>query len=160
MKTKEIILLILIFAWMGVIFLFSNQTSDISEEKSDKVSEVLINIGQKITKKEIKPNRKKELIKSMRFYVRKTAHFTIYLILGLLIYDVCLLFNIKRSFIFSIVFCFIYACSDEFHQLFISGRTGQMRDVIIDFLGAVFGCFIFYLIIYKKKNTHKHKTML
>jgi len=28
-----------------------------------------------------------------------------------------------------------YACSDEFHQLFVPGREGKISDVMIDFVG-------------------------
>ena len=37
----------------------------------------------------------------------------------------------------SLVLTFIYACTDEVHQLFIDGRAGRCTDVIIDMAGAV-----------------------
>lgn len=49
----------------------------------------------------------------------------------------------------SIFFCFIYAITDEFHQTFITGRTGQFSDVIIDTIGASIGSIV-YSIVYKK----------
>lgn len=30
----------------------------------------------------------------------------------------------------------LYACTDEYHQLFVPGRSGQLRDVMIDAVGA------------------------
>jgi VanZ family protein len=36
--------------------------------------------------------------------------------------------------------------SDEFHQLFIVGRSGQIKDVFIDTFGAIFVVFIIYLV--------------
>ena len=36
----------------------------------------------------------------------------------------------------------LYACTDEFHQLFVPGRTGQIFDVFVDTLGATFGCLL------------------
>ena len=30
-----------------------------------------------------------------------------------------------------------YACSDEFHQLFIPGRAGLVSDVLVDSIGAM-----------------------
>ena len=54
--------------------------------------------------------------------------------------------------------CLLYAASDEIHQLFVPGRSGEVRDVMIDFSGAVLGIalsmLVFLLIcrIKKKRN--------
>ena len=47
--------------------------------------------------------------------------------------------------------CVIYACSDEIHQLFIFGRSCELRDVLIDFIGSLLGVMIAYK-FYKRKN--------
>ena len=47
----------------------------------------------------------------------------------------------------------IYACSDEFHQLFIAGRAGQIQDVMIDSIGILIGFLI--IMIYQKKSVVK-----
>ena len=36
-------------------------------------------------------------------------------------------------------FCFLYACSDEYHQTFVPGRAGAMIDVAVDMAGVLFG---------------------
>ena len=41
----------------------------------------------------------------------------------------------------------LYACTDEFHQLFVPGRTGQIFDVFVDTLGATFGCLLVFGIL-------------
>lgn len=46
-------------------------------------------------------------------------------------------------------FLFYIMLFDEFHQTFITGRTGQFSDVIIDTIGASVGSII-YSIVYKK----------
>ncbi|MHB9145027.1 MAG: VanZ family protein [Symbiobacteriia bacterium] len=35
-------------------------------------------------------------------------------------------------------FATLYAASDEFHQLFAPGRTGELRDVLLDSVAALF----------------------
>ena len=35
--------------------------------------------------------------------------------------------------------CFVYACSDEWHQTFVPGRAGQFRDVLLDTAGSLTG---------------------
>ncbi len=54
---------------------------------------------------------------------------------------------IKYTLFMSILFSFLYACTDEIHQIFVPGRSAQFRDVLIDTLGASFGATITYLTI-------------
>lgn len=42
----------------------------------------------------------------------------------------------------------LYACTDEFHQKFVPGRTCSIKDVIIDSLGIITGSLIFILLKY------------
>ena len=60
-------------------------------------------------------------------------------------------FDLKLCMI-GILLCFIYSCSDEIHQLFISERTGKPLDVIIDTLGSSASIFLYYYFKVKKKE--------
>ena len=66
---------------------------------------------------------------------------------------------IKHPLTTSILLSFLYACTDELHQIFVPGRSAQFRDVLIDTLGASFGATITYLIIklFTKIKTRPHK---
>ena len=55
--------------------------------------------------------------------------------------------------ILSILICTLYSISDEFHQLFISGRSGKITDCIYDIFGSTIGISIVYLI--NRKNITK-----
>ena len=55
--------------------------------------------------------------------------------------------SIKYPLTMSILFSFLYACTDEIHQIFVPGRSAQFRDILIDTFGASFGAIITYLII-------------
>lgn len=63
--------------------------------------------------------------------------------------------NILKYVFIALLLAFLYACSDEYHQTFVVGRTGQFKDVLIDFSGAFIGVLIVSLIakfnIFKKK---------
>ena len=37
----------------------------------------------------------------------------------------------------------LYALSDEFHQVFVPGRSGSLWDAGIDFVGSVLGTFLY-----------------
>ena len=151
---KKIIKLILIILCMILIFNFSSDNADTSTKKSDSVivrtCEVLV--GRKLTNKE-----KKKYIEKFVFIVRKGAHFSIYLILGLLIMsyfkEIYLVSN-KGLFI-AVIICFLYACSDEIHQLFVPGRSGEIRDVLIDTTGGLVGSYIYYFIFTIRRRLHE-----
>ena len=51
-----------------------------------------------------------------------------------------------------LLICYIYACSDEVHQLFVPGRSGKIIDTFVDLVGSSIGVFSYYLIRKKCKN--------
>src|SRR5699024_1438351 len=71
--------------------------------------------------------------------IRTSIHFFVYTILRVLVY---LAYHGRRAVLFTLNVCLIYAITDEFHQLFIPVRSGEIRDVLIDFSGAVFGIIL------------------
>ena len=82
--------------------------------------------------------------------VRKTAHFSIYAMLGIWTINFALTFeklSTKRKIIYTILFCLFYATTDEIHQIFIEGRSSEIRDILIDTLGALTGTIIMLGII-------------
>jgi len=81
MEQRRIFFLIVALIVMLVIFSFSAQPSDVSKETSGRIEKV---VGAWVEKAEfIQPEKKKEIQENMTFIVRKTAHFTIYTILGI-----------------------------------------------------------------------------
>ncbi|KYH28279.1 MULTISPECIES: VanZ family protein [Clostridium] len=131
---------ILVIGWMVVIFLFSNDPADISNEKSDFIINLVNILGIDLNS---------TLGELANFIVRKIAHFTEYFILYLLVFNALRNdFYLRKALIISLIITFIYACSDEIHQIFIPGREGMFRDVLIDTLGGVFALVIISL--YKK----------
>lgn len=152
---KKIFLWILVLSWMGLIFYFSSRNS----EESTNQSRAIINKTNIIEKyeKDKTPEEKEQILSSVDAKFRKVAHASVFLVLGVL---VCFLvkeytLDIKKILIISAIICFLYACSDEVHQLYVVGRSGQVSDVIIDNIGALVGYIIFYLSgkkIWKKSN--------
>jgi len=51
-----------------------------------------------------------------------------------------------RGIIAALLICVLYAASDEIHQLFIAGRSGEVRDVLIDSAGASIGIGIWMVV--------------
>ena len=102
---------------------------------------------------------KKDVISNLQFVVRKSAHFIGYMILGILVFIfICQFEDINKKFIISWIICIIYAASDEIHQLFVPGRSGQVRDVLIDSAGSFLGIFLMTIcrkLLYSFKNRLK-----
>ncbi|MFL0164054.1 VanZ family protein [Candidatus Clostridium helianthi] len=130
MKNKrKIIYWFLLIVWMIGIFIMSNQPAQISDSQSEGVINILSAIGI---------NMNGIFGQFTNFIVRKCAHFLEYMVLSLLAFNVFrLYFNIRRVIFLTVVFVFFYACSDEIHQLFVLGREGAFRDVIIDTVGGI-----------------------
>lgn len=83
------------------------------------------------------------------FIVRKTAHFTEYAVLGILAAQA---FDPRhavsaRTIGIAAVFCVLVPSIDETIQLFVSGRTGQVTDVLLDCCGAATGILVRSLVV-------------
>lgn len=48
----------------------------------------------------------------------------------------------KSALLFAFLFAAFYGLTDEFHQLFVPGRTASFIDIAADSLGAFFGALI------------------
>ena len=149
---KKIIKIILVLLCMFTIFSFSSDNGGESTNKSDRT---IVKIYQFITNKKLNNSEKQYVIDKYVTPVRKGAHFTIYLILGILVISLIKEYRMIdiKSLIIAIIFCFLYACSDEIHQLFVVGRSGEVLDVVIDSIGSFIGIFIYY----KLKGVKKYE---
>lgn len=87
----------------------------------------------------------------LHYPVRKVAHMSEYALLGILLAYPLELHSDKRKLVFLLALgiCMLYAASDEWHQVFVPGRDGNLGDVCIDSLGASIGIFL-ELYIHKK----------
>lgn len=140
-KSKLIIFLswLAVFLWMIIIFNFSSQVG----EQSDGLSRGLVNIVVAVIGK-VAPGLDFDL-NIFDFLIRKTAHFTVYLVLCVLTVNALLKSGLQRAVtpIAALGISILFAGSDEVHQLFIPGRSGQVRDIIIDGAGAAIGCGLY-----------------
>lgn len=144
---KRIIYFILIIIWMITVFCFSNQNGAESQDTSDTITDKVVQTVYKSDNIE----KKQEIKGVVNFIVRKLAHFTIYFIGGILIFGFLNTFSIKMKYIIilTIMFGFLYAISDEIHQLFISDRSARIMDVLIDTCGVALATISRYLVCRK-----------
>ena len=136
---------------MIVIFSFSSADANKSTGTSDKVITTMIEIKDKITNNETPNNEKEIIVKNSSFYIRKIAHITEYLILGFLMFNLLKQYSVTNIY-YAIGLSILYSCTDEFHQLFISGRSGSIRDILIDSIGILIGTYLYKLLFIKNKE--------
>ncbi len=145
--------LILVLIWMAVIFGFSHQAN-----------------SNEMTKSVLGP---------LNILVRKCAHMTEYAVLFLLslnlsqqiartnfgktrvIYGFFLsglrltkpkrMADLLSAFAAPFMIAFLYACTDEWHQSFVPGRSAAFSDVVVDSTGILFAaCVVAFLAISRK----------
>lgn len=136
--------LLLIVLWMGLIFSFSMDTA---VESSSKSETIIIQVSKIVLGDKLTDEMQEEILEKMETPVRKSAHFILYLILEIFV----LWFFIEfypltwREYLMATLIVFIYACSDEFHQLFVLDRSGEVLDAFLDTFGGSVGAFLYYL---------------
>ena len=114
----------LTFAWMGVIFVLS--TNYFSSERTT----ALLNT---------------------HLPLRALAHLIVYFVLGFLASRaVKLNFNWKYKLLITLLFCIVYAFTDELHQHFETERRFRFIDILTDSAGAFAG------ILFEKFNKPLH----
>lgn len=154
-KYKKIIFGILVFIWMLTVFMFSNEVADTSTQTSGNTIKAIINIFPNM--RNLDENEKQEIISNLQPIVRKLAHFSIYTLGGILIYNFINTYDIenKRKMIYSFIIGGVYAITDELHQLFIPGRSCELRDVCIDSSGVLLGILIMIFFVKIKLKLDK-----
>lgn len=115
--------------WTLMIFTRSMQPAPASNQESEAVLELL----QRIFPVEL-----------TMYQIRKAAHFLEFAVLGVLAQlmfgGVCRTW--KGSILFAVVAGLVIALCDETIQLFVLGRTGQVKDIWLDLSGAISGVLI------------------
>ena len=152
---KKLILWMLVISCMGTIFFFSSQEATESKKVSSGLIKTVVKIidfNDSLSAEEID-----EISENLTFVVRKGAHFSAYALLCILITLLLTEYKILKlkRFLMAVGTSFLYACSDEIHQLFVPGRAFQLTDLAVDTAGIILGAaifFVFYTIINNIKN--------
>ncbi len=162
MRVFKIILGTLILLLLIGIFRFSAQPATQSNQLSTSVTEEIVNSMPVI--RDYSEEQKTELVLNWNHIIRKYAHFSLYCLLGIIIagFSLCFRISMHKRWTATLVFCLIYAVSDELHQLFVPGRGCEFRDMIIDFSGSFLGSLAVFgiaLIILKVRNRRERTAL-
>jgi VanZ family protein len=152
----RIVLFILILTTFITIFRFSSQDGQTSSSLSKEVTEKVTKRINKI--QNLEETERKNVLSRIEKIIRKIAHFSLYTIVGILLMSLACTYEFtefKRGGI-SFLIGLMYACLDELHQFFISERSAQITDVMIDSMGVLFGILL-VMLIYKIYTSRKEK---
>ena len=131
-----------VILWMFLIFGFSSDSA--SFQHSSRILEPVLRF--------LFPWMSEEARFHIVFLARKCAHLTEYAALALLVWRARRKPRFRdlgpwnwREAVVALAVTAIYAATDEYHQTFVPGREGCVRDVIIDTCGAAAGLFLLWL---------------
>lgn len=172
-KTKRLLYFIPVLLWMAVIFWFSSNNGDRSSLQSGRVSYMVASMVDKTFGLDMSDMERMSFSSGISFMVRKTAHFTEYFVLGLLLYmavgvsfgstldmldaDLRLGKILRLRYFLPVVIVFGYAGTDELHQYFVPDRCCSFRDVLIDTAGGLSAVLIIGIVRYIHKRAAYNK---
>lgn len=140
----KIIDIAIVILWMCIVFWFSSQVGDASKAQSgNTIRKIITFLNNNISSEKLEM-----IVEALQPVVRKIAHFSIYTLGGILIYNMINKYKLtrKRKVIYTTIIGALYATSDEIHQLFVPYRSGQISDVLIDTCGIICGIIISIII--------------
>lgn len=146
---KQIYKWAFVAVWMVLIFMFSGEVANISSHRSGEIVSSL----------------QSSFVPGLAYHdlevlVRKAAHMLLYFVLGALIFVALkeeTKLPMKKEAIITISLAFLYACTDEFHQLFVQGRSSHFSDVLIDTVGASLAVLLCYYYFHSRARK-EHRT--
>jgi len=137
---------------MGIIFYFSSCPAAESSQTSSRVVDWIVGCVGALPGVDLSQAQTESLSQALVLPVRKAAHITEY---GVLSWCFFLgIYNLVRwyPYIPAFICTFLYAGTDEFHQLYVQGRSGRVMDVCIDSVGALIALCVLHFIIRRWKN--------
>lgn len=124
---------ILVIGIMAAVFLFSSQSGGDSNHLSQGILEHILSFFH-ISADPLK-------LDQYNLVLRKIAHFSLYFLLGTGAMGFLLTTPLKKKycFVLSLLFCVLFAATDEYHQFLLGTRNGNALDVLLDSMGAMVG---------------------
>lgn len=122
---------ILVIGIMIAVFLFSSQSGGDSNHLSKGILEQIFEF--------FNVNADPLKLDQYNLVLRKIAHFSLYFLLGTGAMGFLLTTSLKMrySFALSLLFCVLFAATDELHQFLSGTRNGNPLDVLLDSAGAL-----------------------
>jgi VanZ family protein len=140
-----------VLVWMAVIFAASSDAK--SFEHSSRILAPLLHW--------LFPHMANSTMNDIVFIARKCCHLAEYAVFALLVWRAL---NQSKNHLTpwswpkvggTLLIVFLYAASDEFHQIFVPTRTPRIHDVVIDTIGGAIGLFALWIFHRRKPEPQK-----
>lgn len=157
-KSRRLWFLAAVF-WMLLIFHFSDQKAVVSGKTSGRLTGRIAEGINEVFHLDWEKDTVEAFAEQLEHPVRKMAHMTEYAILAWILLGNCMQYPFfqKKCGLWAWLGASLYAATDEFHQLFIEGRSGELKDVLIDSMGACAGLLLAWAVICIVKKRQKRK---
>lgn len=140
---------------MYVIFTFSSADGIESASLSYEVSVKAVEIVNQVAERHWSQTQIDHYADRIHYYVRKCAHMTEYALLAIAVSFPLYVYGMHGLLLMFVAgcICVAFAASDEYHQLFVAGRSGSPRDVMIDSIGVFAGIILVRIIGFIGRKT-------
>ena len=140
---------------MYMIYSFSAQPGEVSSELSYKVSYKIVQTADYIFDGGHEEWQLSQWAGKINFITRKLAHMTEYFALAVAVSFPLYVYGLHGFLLMLVagIICVGFACGDEYHQSFVSGRSPGAKDVCIDSFGAFWGIILVRIIGWTGRNT-------
>ena len=150
----RILTTILTLSIMLMIFFFSTEDAEQSDQRSGVITDFTIKLVRPDYSR-LSTETQQQIYDDISLIIRKCAHFTEYTLLGFFL-RICLeswigfrFGSMKPLSLTGFSVGALYACTDELHQIMIDGRSGQFGDVLLDSCGVLLGVILAMLLIHR-----------
>ena len=147
----------LLIGLYSMIFSFSAQNAEESGSLSRMISEKCVEIINHLSGSHWSDTVMESFAEYFEHPIRKLAHFAEYACMGILVYVLWVQWmkQGRAMYILTVLWVFLSAAADEFHQLFVPGRYGSVADVLLDTAGGAFGMLLCICIIKLSRYAHR-----
>lgn len=133
---------------MYMIYSFSAQEGNVSSSVSYKASCIIVEAADQIFDLGLDGYQVSYYATKINGVTRKLAHMTEYFLLAIAVSFPLYVYGLHGILLMLLAggLCVAFACSDEYHQSFVSGRSPSAKDVAIDSFGIFIGIIMVRII--------------
>lgn len=151
---------ILLVVMYSLIFRFSAQDAQESGNVSWSLTQACLEFVNNLKGRSWTSDEIRYWTEYFEHPLRKAAHFCEYACMGILIYTLLRQWKkrTRKLMLFAVLWVFLSAAADEFHQYFVPGRYASLADVLLDTCGGLAGmifCIMIEKLFSRKKKNAK-----
>lgn len=140
---------------MYMIYSFSAQPGEVSSQLSYKVSYKIVETVDYVFDGGHEDWQISQWAEKINFITRKLAHMTEYFALAVAVSFPLYVYGLHGILLMLVagIICVGFACGDEYHQSFVSGRSPAVKDVLIDSFGVFWGIILVRIVGWTGRKT-------